>query len=531
MNKMVDKVIPYLINLGETIPARSKATLLNEIAMALIECINIYGAKKISKKGKISKIATCFWPVRLIPLSDTRASVCSYFLNKQEKLNVGPFNQLPPPPNNVIKGADPSTFLDSLRSYNTAYLKKSKNYKRAPVIQEAVFNTNEIGYFNNFFLNQYSLSSFGEPYFLLEGDPIAKSVNQVKIIQDVYDFVGLKDVNTLDNYAEQIIKLCDKWLQKSTQEVEKIKGTTVDTREEERQLARLNSELKQEKERDLKNKPEELLKSGNYRVSDKTGEFNNHINAIKNGVERVKNAVNQKDLSLLDEGMNELELRYTDLGNSISRYNTEIAQLKKNLNREAKDIENSHYTKVSELERRISEVQRDIDSKHKGLSSDLASAEVINVQIKNEKQSCLDNIEGVKNGELTDLQKFFNNYTIVINTQNIVVGIPIFIFYFVDPNTNRTSERAPVLPILIDKGKIQRTKITEGFRRELHNLMNKYTPMVDLVEFEGEKNNLMESIKNVDMQLEDAINDLRIQKILGKKEADQAKEIINNIVW
>ena len=84
---------------------------------------------------------------------------------------------------------------------------------------------------------------------------------------------------------------------------------------------------------------------------------------------------------------------------------------------------------------------------------------------------------------------------------------------------------------MIDKGKIQRTKVTESFRKELHNLMNKYTPMVDLIETEGETNNLMESIKNVDMQLEDAINDLRIQKILSKKEADQAKDVINNIVW
>ncbi|MFX1392700.1 MAG: hypothetical protein ACFFAH_03915, partial [Promethearchaeota archaeon] len=79
---MVEKVIPYLMNLDEVIPARSKATFLNEIAMALIECINIYGAKKINKMGKISKIAMCFWPVRLIPLSDTRACVCSYLMNK-----------------------------------------------------------------------------------------------------------------------------------------------------------------------------------------------------------------------------------------------------------------------------------------------------------------------------------------------------------------------------------------------------------------------------------------------------------------
>ncbi|TFG03450.1 MAG: hypothetical protein EU539_12225 [Promethearchaeota archaeon] len=528
---MVDKVIPYLINLGQVIPARSKALLLNEITMALIECINIYGSKKLDKMGKINKVATCFWPVRLIPLTDTRASVCSYLLNKQEKLKVGPFSQTPPPPNNVIKAPDPETFLDSLSSYNKSYLSKKKYFKRATVIQEALFSTNEIGYFKNFFLNQYNLSSFGEPSFVLEGDPIAKSVNQIKIIQDIYDYVALKDVKMLDDYGQQIIQLCDKWLKKSTQKVEQIKGTTVDTREEEKQLARLNSELKTEKERDLKNKPEELLKSGNYRISDKTSEFNKHINNINNAVDRIKNAVNQKDLFLLDEGMNELNLRYNDLGNSISRYETELSQLKKNLDKESRDIENSHRKKISDLESRISEVEKDIDQKHKGLRSDLATAEDINLEIKNEKQSCLDNIEAIKDSELTDLQQFFNDYTIEIKTQNIVVGIPIFIFYFVDPNTSKTSERVPVLPLMIENGKVQRTKVTDSFRKELTNLMNKYTPMVNLVENEGEKNNLMESIKNFDTQVEDAINDLRMQKILGKKSADQAKDVINNLMW
>ncbi|MFX0071078.1 MAG: hypothetical protein ACFFAO_08305 [Candidatus Hermodarchaeota archaeon] len=446
----MQKCIPYLLNIGEVIPARSKAALLNEITMALIECINIYGVGKLNKMGKINKVATCFWPVRLIPLTDTRASVCSYLLNKQEKLNVGPFAQTPPPPNNLIKGADPSTFLDSLSSYNTTYLKKRKFYKRATVMQEALFNTNEMGYFKNFFLNQYDLNSFNEPYFKLEGDPIAKSVNQIKIVQDVYDFVALKDINTLDEYGQQIIQLCDKWLKKSTQEVEKIKGTTVDTRDEERQLARLNKELKTEKERDLKNKPEELFKSGNYRISDKTSEFNKHIEKINKAVERIKNAVNQKDLFLLDEGMTELELRYNDLGNLISRYNTEISQLEKNLNRESKDIDNSQKKKVSDLESRIYETEKDIDQKHKGLRTDLASAEDINVQIKNEKQSCLDNIESIKDTDLTNLQTFLNSYTIEIKSQNMVVGIPIFIFYFVNPNTNRTSMRVPVLPLMIE---------------------------------------------------------------------------------
>ncbi len=123
---MVDKVIPFLINVGEGIPTRSKATLLDEMAMALNECINIYG-KAIKKLGKINRISLCFWPVRLIPLSDTRACVCSYLLNKQEKLSVGKFAQTPPTPENLIQGADPTSFLNSLASYNTTYLKKTQN--------------------------------------------------------------------------------------------------------------------------------------------------------------------------------------------------------------------------------------------------------------------------------------------------------------------------------------------------------------------------------------------------------------------
>ncbi|MFX1384953.1 MAG: hypothetical protein ACFFBP_21195 [Promethearchaeota archaeon] len=528
---MVEKIIPYLMNLDEVIPARSKATFLNEIAMALIECINIYGAKKINKMGKISKIAMCFWPVRLIPLSETRACVCSYLMNKQEKLNVGNFAQTPPPPNNVVKGADPHSFLSSLSSYNTNYLKKAKNFKRAVVIQEALFNTNEIGYFKNFLLNQYNLNNFNEPYFLLEGDPIAKSVNLVKITQDINDYVDLRDINMLDEYSQQIINLCEKWIKTGDKEVEKIRGTTVDTREEERQLARLTSELKQEKDKDLKNSPEELIKSGNYKVPDKSGEINNHLNSIRSITDRLKNAVSQKDLALLDQGFNDLQLSYRELGNAISRYGTEIAQLEKSLDREGKDIERAQQKKITDLERRVSEVQRQIDVKHKGLSSDITSAEDVVTQIKNEKQSCLNNIEAIKDTDLTNLQNFLRSYTLEIKTQKIVVGIPIFIFYFVDPNTNKTTERAPVMPILIDKGKIQKSKITDSFRKDLGKLMNKFPPMIDLVENKGEKNNLMESIKNFDTQVEDAINDLRMQKILGKKESDKAKDIISSLVW
>jgi len=164
------------------------------------------------------------------------------------------------------------------------------------------------------------------------------------------------------------------------------------------------------------------------------------------------------------------------------------------------------------------------------MSSELTSAEDTVAKIKQEKQSCLDNIEYVKDKEMTEVQNFFQTYSIEIKTQNVIVGIPMFIFYFVDPNTRRTTERAPVLPIFIEKGKVHRTKVTDSFRTKLRDLMNKDNSMINLVEKGGETGNLME-IKNLDSQLEDSINDLRIRKVLGKKEAEKAKEIISSLVW
>ena len=187
------EIIPFLINIGEVLPARSKATLMDEMAMALIECINIYG-KNLRKLGKVNRITACFWPVRLVPLNETRACVCSYLLNKQERLNVGKFNQIPPNPDNIIKGADSVSFLNALQSYNSTYLKKSKNFRRGTVIQEALFNSNEVDYFKNFFLNQYSISSFNEPYFLLEGGPIPKSINQANIVPEIHHQQHIQNV-------------------------------------------------------------------------------------------------------------------------------------------------------------------------------------------------------------------------------------------------------------------------------------------------------------------------------------------------
>jgi len=525
----MDRVLPYLINISETIPSRSKAALLDEMAMALVECIGVYG-KSLTKLGKINRISTCFWPVRLIPLTDTRACVCSFLLNKQEKLPVGQFPSYPPNPSNVIKGADPSSFLTSLQTYNGNYLKKTKGFKRGAVLQEALFNSNEIEYFKNFFLNQYSLSSFGEPYFLLEGEPIAKSVNQIKIIPEVNEFVALKDVKMLDNYASMISNLVEKWIQKGAQDVNKIKGTTVDTNTEEKQLEMLNKELQTEKERDLQSSPEDLVKTGKYKINDKTAEFNNNLNAIKMSVDRIRGAIGKRDLFLLDEGIKDIDLKYSELGNSISRYKTEVSQLKKNLEREAYDSDNIQKQKIKELERKIAEVQKEIESKHSNLTSELSSAEDTIVAIKQEKQSCLDNIEAIKDMELTNLQNFLKNYTIEIKTQNVVVGIPIFIFYFVDPSSNRTTERAPVLPILIQKGSVVRTKIKGQFRTKIRDLMNKYSPMINLVETQGDKGNLMD-LKNLDSRLEDAINNLRMRKILNKKVAAKAIDIVHNLIW
>lgn len=526
---MVDKVVPYLINLNEVIPTRGQATVLNELAMALIECIGIYSAK-LKKMGKLSKISTAFWPVRLIPVSDTRACVCSYLLNKQEKLSVGKWAQLPPRPDNVIKGADPVTFLDSLRSYNNTYLKRSKNFKRGTVIQEALFNTTEVSYFQNFFLNQYNLSSHSSPYFLLEGGPIAKSVNQTKIVPEINEFVSQKDITILDRIEEGITKLCERWVDKGSKDVDKIRDTKVDTGEEEKQLSVINKELQAEKEREIEKTPEELVKVGKYKINDKTGELNSEISELKSSVDSLKNALNQRDLFLVEEGLKDIQLKYKDLGNSINRYNSEVAQLRKNVQREIYETEKTHQQKLRDLERKRTEIQRQIDAKHSGLSKDLTSAESVIAAIKTEKQSCLDKVEAVKDTEMTNVQIFFNNYTLEVKTQNVVVGIPIYIFYFLDPTTNRTTERAPVLPILIDNGKIVSTKVKASFRQKLRDLMNKDNAMIDLVETQGDKNNLME-MKNLDTRLEDAINDLRIQKILNKKQAETAKDIIANLVY
>ncbi len=526
---MVNKIIPFLINVGDVIPARSKATLLNELAMGLIECINIY-SKKISKLGKISRITTCFWPVKLIPLNETRACVCSYLLNKQEKLNVGKFAQFPPDPDNVIKAADPESFLSALQSYNSTYLKKIKNFKRGTVIQEALFSANEIEYFKNFFLNQYDISAFKESYFVLEGGPIPKSVEQARIIPEVYDFISQKDVKVLDEFGEKIKRLCDIWIKKGMQKAEQLKGKKIDTSTEEKQLASLNRELEEEKSRKIEATPEELVKSGKYKINDKTSDFYNNLNNLKSSVDRLRNAINKNDLFEVETALKDLEIKYKDLGNTLNRYKNEISQLKSNVQKEISDLEKSKQAKIRELERKISEIESRIQQKHSELASDISSSETIVAKIKQEMQSCLDNIEYIKDNEMTQVQEFFKKYSIEIKTKEVVVGVPMFIFYFADPNTHRTTERAPVLPILIEKGKVHRTKVTEAFRAKLRDLMNKDNQMINLVDSKGESGNLMD-MKNIDTLLIDAINDLRIRKVIGKKQAERAKNIINNLLW
>lgn len=526
---MVNKIIPFLIDVGSVIPARSKATLLDEMAMALNECINIYG-KTIKRLGKINRIAACFWPVRLVPLNETRACVCSYLLNKQEKLSVGKFSQTPPSPDNIIQGADSVSFLSSLQSYNSNYLKKSKNYKRGTAIQEALFSAGEVDYFKNFFLNQYNISSFSEPYFLLEGGPIPKSINQAKIIPEVFDFISQKDVGLLDNYSQIIIKLCDKWILRGGQDADKLKSRKVDTSEEEKQLGIVTRELEAEKNRKIEATPEELVKSGKYKIGDKTGDLYSNLSTTKNSVDRLKNSINKNDLFEVEGALKDLRIKYQDLGNTISRYESEVAQIRKNVQREINDLEKTKQQKIRELERKKSEIENTIQAKHSELSSDLSSAESIVARIKQEKQSCLDNIERIKDIEMTNVQNFFKTYSIEIMTKDVIVGIPMFIFYFVDPNTRRTTERAPVFPILIKKGKIQRTKVTDSFRNKLRDLMNKDNAMINLVDKGGETGNLMD-MKNLDTRLEESINDLRIRKVLGKKEADRDKNVINDLIW
>jgi hypothetical protein len=517
------------MNIGEVIATRSKATLLDEMAIALIECINIQG-KKLKKLGKINRISICFWPVRLIPLNETRASVCSYLLNEQEKLSVGKFAQVPPNPENLIKGADPESFLNSLQSYNSTYLKKSKNFKRGTVIQEALFSADEVEYFKSFFLNQYNITSFNEPYFLLEGGPIPKSINQAKIVPEVFDYIEQKDVKMLDDFGSIITKLCDQWIQRGSKNVDKIRSKKIDTSEEEKQLELLNKEIEAEKAKKIEGTPEELVKSGKYKINDKTTELHNDNNQIKNSIDRLKAAINKNDLFEVENSLKDLEIRYQDLGNAISRYNNEMMQLRKNVQKEISDLESTKQQKIRDLERKRSEVESKIQSKHSELSSDLSDAESIIATIKQEKQACLDNIESIKDTEMSAVQAFFKNYSIEINTQNVVVGVPMFLFYFVDPNTRRTTLRSPVLPLLVEKGKVHKTKVTEGFRSKLEDLMNKDNAMINLVEKGGEKGNLMD-MKNLDTHLDESISDLRMRKIIGKKEAEKAKDVVNNLIW
>ncbi len=86
------------------------------------------------------------------------------------------------------------------------------------------------------------------------------------------------------------------------------------------------------------------------------------------------------------------------------------------------------------------------------------------------------------------------------------------------------------MPILIDSGKKVETKVKAAFRQKLRDLMNKDNAMIELVEVQADKNNLMET-KNLDTRLEDSINDLRIRKILSKKQAEIAKDMISNLIW
>jgi len=300
--------------------------------------------------------------------------------------------------------------------------------------------------------------------------------------------------------------------------------------EEEKQLAIVTRELEAEKNRKIEATPEELVKSGKYKINDKTGDLYNNLSATKNSVDRLKNSINKNDLFEVEGALKDLRIKYQDLGNTISRYESEVAQIRKNVQREINDLEKTKQQKIRELERKKSEIENTIQAKHSELSSDLTSAESIVARIKQEKQSCLDNIERIKDVEMTNVQNFFKTYSIEIMTKDVIVGIPMFIFYFVDPNTRRTTERAPVFPILIKKGKIQRTKVTDSFRNKLRDLMNKDNAMINLVDKGGETGNLMD-MKNLDNKLEESINDLRIRKVLGKKEADRDKNVINDLIW
>lgn len=530
----MEKIVPFMIGEERYVPSQSRRTLFEEIALAICVLYEENG-NSMKKWGVIDSVSKCFWPVRIIPLSDNRACVCSYLFNNAPKIPVGPFKKVLPNPESIIKASDSTTFIQSLSDYDSKYLGNKANFTRKPSIQEALFGVNEISYFKPFLSNQFNLKTFEENFFILSGDPITKSVDQIDIRKEVYNFVNLSDVKILDNYNEKINNLCNKWIDTTSKEIDEYKVKTVDHRKEEKQLERLNEELKEEKERDLHDTDEELLESGKFKINNMSSVILNEIESLKNVVSKISNHVRDKNLPLITETIQNSYRESQNVQNSIKTFDSDITQLKKNLVSERNNIRSNQDNKINSLQSEINTIKAKIESDEKEFNK-----EFLNVQnnlkiIQELKQKIKNQFLTIKESELDNVQQFLQNFTIEIKTDNVIVGIPILIFNFRSKKTDKISLNIPVLPILISEGKRKggtvqiKSKVKSIFTDRFKNLFNKYKSIQDLIAVESKNNNLHE-IKNFTSQVLEATDELRIKEQVSKKISASSKELMELIL-
>ena len=530
----MEKIVPFMVGDIKFIPSKSHRTFIEEIALALCILFDEEGSG-LKKWGTIESISLCFWPVRIIPLNENRACITSYLFNSAPKIPVGPFKKIPPNPEAVIKASDPESFISTLISYDAKYLSNQINFSRKTIIQEALFGIDEISFFKPFVYNLYDIKAFEEKFFILSGDPITKSVNQIKISKEIYDFINFTDINMLDQYNEKINKLCDQWIEKTSKDVDEYKLKTVDHRKEENQLERLNEELRREKEKDLHDSNEELLNSGKFKINDISPVIISEIESLKNEILKLSESTKEKNLSLINENIQNSYRECKRVENSIKQFENEISLLKRNLERERNIIQKNHNSKISRLESEIVTIKAKMDSDEKDYNKEFSDIQNSLKKIKELKQKINRDFLTIKELELDRVQKFLQKYTLEIKTENVIVGIPTLLFNFRKHKADKIYRYVPVLPILIHEGKRKgsvsniKSKIKKVFTNRFINLCNKYRQIIDLISVESEKNNILE-IKNFISQLFEAIDELRLKDLISKKIGINVKELIESLI-
>lgn len=530
----MEKIIPFMIGDVKYVPSQTRRTFIEEIALSLCVLFEENGSI-IKKWGTIETISLCFWPVRLIPLNENRACVNSYLFHNAPKILVGPFKKIPLNPEAVIKASDSESFINSLISYNSKYLSNKANFSRKTIIQEALFGIDEINFFKPFFSNTYSLKTFEAKHFILYGDPITKSVDQINIRKEIYDFINFTDINMLDQYNDKINKLCDKWIEKTSKDVDNYKIKTIDHQKEEEQLERLNKDLREEKERGLHDSDEELLNSGKFKINDISSVIINEIESLKKEILKLGQSTKEKNLPLINDNIKNSYRECKMVENSIKQFDNEITALKRNLLKERNNIQKNHNSKISSLESNINSIKTKMDSDEKDYNKEFVDLQNILKQIQKQKQKVNNNFLIIKEMDLDKVQKFLHEYTLEIKTDNVIVGIPIFIFNFRSPKADKVNKYMPVLPILISEGKKKgnvanvKSKIKTIFTDRFIKIFNKYKAMKDLISVESKKNNILE-IKNLTSLLLESIDELRMKEIISKKISINVKDLIELLI-